>query len=340
MATKVKGGKQSPKGGLTVKPLVLDRWVVKTRTNALGGQKDYMSLTEREVSSALVSPHSGNSVLAMGETNRALLRQFPYVDTLPQQVPPQEPDDLLEIPVKPGDLVVVKCELQFAANHNSYPKLLMLPPELAKLFVMVEFHDPLVEKVQLVQTFFPLLSLNVFLELEGFQDLTEEDHDESIGDTKIWDRNDLGGFRQKDYVRKRSWLNSNKSANTFETDYVQFHTMVWRSNDLLTCIPGVCETRREKHWFLDNWNTNVYKSFRELSGETMIKFPLVGIVGTLLEQRVITHSFTAGGEYIGGTTHRTTFYKILFRDRVPVWVDAPVWKCPDPLSLPIYLPIP
>ena len=108
----------------------------------------------------------------------------------------------------------------------------------------------------------------------------------------------------------------------------------------LAGIPGIVETRREKHWFLDNWNSNIYRSFRDLKGENYVKFPLVGIVGTLMETKVVTHSLTGGGEYIGGDEFQTTFYKILFRDRIPVWVDAPVWRCPEPLSLPIYLPIP
>lgn len=266
-------------------------------------------------------------------------------DALPGALLPG-PGDLLEHPPEVGDLVVVKCDLQFASTGNTYPKMFVLPEALTDRFVMVDILNPKVKKTTTDSKYFPILGLNVFLDIEGFLDLTQEDYEENLSDTKIWDRKDLGGIRQKDYIRKRAWLEKSfpesilRSSGTYHKDYVEFHTMVWRENDLITGIPGIVETRREKHWFLDNWNSNIYRSFRDLRGENFVKFPLVGIVGTLLDTRVVTHSLTTGGEYIGGEEYQTTFYKILFRDRTPVWVDAPVWKCPEPLSLPIYLPIP
>lgn len=320
------------------RPLVLDRWLVKTRTLALGAQRLYMSLIEREATSVVVGP--GKTPVGVGTTNKALLRQFPYTDTVLPEAPTTFPEDFLDTRPVPGDLIVVKCDLQFATSNSVYPKTMLLPDALNNLFIMVELTRPTIKK--LVPEFFALLSLNVYKNIESFLDLTEEDHEHNISDTKIWDRSDHGGFRQRDYIRKRDWL-ANRSIHetgNFQTDCVEFHSMVWRENDLLTSIPGMMETRREKHWFLDNWNPAIYKSFKDITGETMLKFPLVGVVGTLLEVKVVTHGYAKHGEYMGGNTHQTIFYKVLFRDRTPVWVDAPIWKCPDPLSVPIFLPIP
>ena len=254
--------------------------------------------------------------------------------------------DLLECPPEVGDLVVVKCDLQFASIGNYYPKIFMLPEGLADRFVSVDVADHTKIKPATSSNYFPILNLNVFLDPESMLDLAESDYEDNMGDTKIWDRADLGGIRQRDYIRKRAWLQEHYSnsitfsSGKFNTDYVELHTLVWREDDLITGIPGVMETRREKHWFLDNWNSNIYKSFKDIKKGSYVKFPLVGIVGTLLDTKTLTHSMTKDGNYINGTDFETTFYKVLFKNRIPVWVDAPVWKCPQTLCLPIYLPIP
>lgn len=366
--------------------LKLDLWVTKARTLlSYGSSKLYNCLIEKENSSLIVAavdkpvgvgkinkellrrfpyvvdPKSnipvhehglsvdepGHSSLGLGGDDLGTENKDPdrWQDDHERGLLPG-PGDLLEIPPVVGDLVVVKCDLQFASTGNTYPRMFVLPESLTDRFVAVDIMNPKVRKASCECKYFPILCLNVFLEIDGMLDLTKDDYEENLSDTKIWDRKDLGGIRQKDYIRKRAWLASTfpedilRSSGTYSQDYVEFHTLVWRENDLITGIPGIVETRREKHWFLDNWNSNIYRSFRDLKGENYVKFPLVGIVGTLMETKVVTHSLTGGGEYIGGDEFQTTFYKILFRDRIPVWVDAPVWRCPEPLSLPIYLPIP
>lgn len=239
-----------------------------------------------------------------------------------------------------GDLVVVKCDLQFVSAGISFPNNYFLPGVLKDKFIMVDIVNH--ERKLLEETkYIPTLTLNVFLDIDGMLELTAYDYEESMTDTKRWDMREHGGLRLIDYVSKRSKvLDGNGFSMFLSDDSVDFHQIAFKDTDLITNIPGLVETRRQKHWFFNNWNNNIYRSGSNLTSETYVKFPLVGLVGTLLDFKVVTHSLTADGQYVGGKDFKTIFYKVLFNGRIPVWVDAPLWKCPDSLDLPILLPIP
>jgi hypothetical protein len=240
-----------------------------------------------------------------------------------------------------GDLVVVKCDLQFASAGYTFPQSYFLPHVLKEHFVMVDIIDHQRRRVDEETKYIPVLTLNVYLDIEGMLELTEEDYEESYADTKIWDKRERGGLRLRDYVCKRSSLfKASGDGHLAFQENVEFYTIAWRENDVITGVPGIIEARKEKHWFFNSWNNNIYRGVNDLQKESYVKFPLVGLVGTLLDTRIVTHGLTADGRYVAGEDFKTIFYKVLFRDRIPVWVDQPVWKCPEPLALPILLPIP
>lgn len=330
--------------------LPLGQWLTKSRSIAWGAGRIYMTIFDREEDVREVYPSVPppfKFALPYGSTKMSSLVDANIILTENgRQIKPEplseysikDEEDLINRFVEPGDLVVVKCDLQFANTVNQYPSMYQLPQSIIDLFVTV---DPITgeHKNSLESFVIPVLNLNVYLDIEGFLSLTSYDYEEALMDTKLWDRTDLGGFRQRDYVQKRSKFNLGTGPD-LDLGRVSFYNFVWRNTDLVTMIPGIVETRKEKHWFIDNWNSNIYKSPKDIGREQFVKFPLVGVVGTLLEVRHVSHGLSKSGDYIGGNEYQTTFYKILFHDRIPLWVDAPVWKCPEPLRLPICLVIP
>lgn len=243
-------------------------------------------------------------------------------------------------PAEVGDLVVVKCDLQFVFKNNMLGNAnILLPFALYDKFETVDVitHQ---KKMLSESNYVPILNLNVYFDIEGMLELTEEDYESSLNDTKIWNMNEIGGFRERDYVSKRAKTGRMEPPQCFRSEEVRFYNLVWREDDIITGIPGVVEVRKHKHWFIGNYNPGVYRSSKDIERESFVKLPLCGLIGTLVETKLVKHGLSKYGDYIEGDDHETMFYKILFKDRLPVWVDAPVWKCPEELSLPIYLPIP
>lgn len=311
------------------------KWQILTRTGDYGKERLYLTIFHRP--GDIVTPKTGDTPTIIGS---ALCQPESTTETTEGEPLLETPESLERLLPTVGDLVVVKADLQFISAGNNFPNHYMLPDNLRELFKMRDLvnQNP---KMPHETKFIPTLTLNCYLDIDGMLELTAYDYEESMTDTKRWDMREHGGLRLRDYVTKRSKLfGGNGESISLRDDNVDFYTIAWKPEDMLTVIPGVVETRRQKHWFFNNWNNNIYKSASDLTSETYVKFPLVGMVGTLLDFRVVTHGMTPDGQYVEGSDHKTIFYKIWFNGRIPVWVDAPVWKCPDPLILPILLAIP
>lgn len=305
---------------------IMDKWFTRARVNEYGSGRLYMSIY--------------HASWRYFDGRRLVVTHLP--DVPPKNVLLPALGGLEDYLPTIGDLVAVKCDLQFVSTAFSYPNHYFLPPALKDKFIMVDIVNHTTKGSPEETKYIPTLTLNCFLDVDGMLELTGYDYEESMTDTKRWDMREHGGLRLRDYVTKRSKiLNGDGQSIGFSAgDSVNFHQIAWLDTDMITGIPGVVETRRQKHWFFNNTNNNIHQSSSDLTGETYVKFPLCGLVGTLMDYRVVTHSLTADGQYVGGNDYKTIFYKIWFSGRIPVWVDAPVWACPDPLSLPILLPIP
>lgn len=231
-----------------------------------------------------------------------------------------------------GDLCLVPIEMFLAASHSSH--IQPIPSSLAVKFV----HVDLAGNTKKGSGIHPILTLFCIQDIDTYLTLTGEDYEESLNQTKIFGRTtkaNATGLWNYDYIVKYDDFSIRPKT-------VDLFLVKWAPTDLLSVIPGVVEVRARKNWFYgDTTSQNMYKA---LTGNTGIKneieLPVVGLVGTVLQTRNVIHDYDERGNIIVGDKCQSTFYQILLKDRVPVWVQGPVWKCPDELILPVYLPVP
>jgi hypothetical protein len=240
-----------------------------------------------------------------------------------------------------GDLVSARCELNFA-SHDTFmvPKEYWLPVKLEEQFKATGQMIPGNSEICARDVgFTPILFLDVYLDISLLSELTHDDYEQSMMETKLWDFESSRGFVMKDYMRVR-----NKPQH-ISKEYVEFFSFCFRDGDILAEMPNLFETRKEKFWFYGHDAPNMYKNPVDKTKERLIKMPSVGVTGLLLEKKTLLHSFinedTGNPNYVKGDRYKTTFYKILFNNRQPLWTDALVVKIneEDKLDLPIYLPV-
>lgn len=233
---------------------------------------------------------------------------------------------------EPGDLCLVPVELFLAATNSSMVQ--PLPDSLAVKFVHVDLAGNV--KTRKGHELHPVLTLFCVKDLDGYLELTEEDYEESMHTTKLWKRHSQsGGLWNYDYITKYAHYDLSPKN-------VDLYLVSWSPTDLISVVPGVVEVRTRRNWFYgDTVSQNMYEglSGRETPSQE-IELPVVGMLGTVLSTKIVYHSYDKYGNVIVGSQHKSTFYQILLKDRVPVWVQGPVWKCPDEIILPVYLPVP
>lgn len=238
-----------------------------------------------------------------------------------------------------GDLVLAKCDLNFIENDSfMIPREYFLPPNLEEQFKAT---GPMISGNSEICArdvgFTPVLFLDVFLDISLLGEITEEDYDQSQTETKLWDFNSSRGFLMKDYVR----VQGSPASNSILSNYVEFFSFSFKDNDIVAEIPSLFETRKEKFWFYSSKSSNIYRNPSDTTKERLLKMPVVGVCGTLLDTKTLVHARTDTIPFVKGNTHTTTLYKILFNSRVPLWVDSVVVSVreEDKLDLPIYLPV-
>lgn len=236
---------------------------------------------------------------------------------------------------EPGDLVLVPVEIWLSSNTTLKPRL---PVSIAMKFCTVDRNGNYAQAMSINRTINPIIELFCIEDLEGFLSLTEKDYDESMGQTKVWDvKNKYPGLHRYDYILKP------RSGSYFERDDIDLFLVAWEELDSLSVIPGIKQSKMRKSWFaMDIQSQNLYKSLESINVpiSSEIDVPVVGTIGTLLEKKLVLHSFDLHGNLIVGADTKSWFYKIILRGRRPMWFQGPIWKCPDELVLPIYLPIP
>lgn len=286
---------------------ILNRWVLRSRGMAWGLKDQYMSYI--------------SSVEEDEDTSGALL------ETLE--------DPRRRVPII-GDLVVVKCDLQFVKLVGGYMGYTShwhhsLPKGINAKFINGHMGEkPFLDYLEYGIS--PRLDIRVYENPDDLLSLTSEDYDNSQNETKTWSTKSVGGYIMNDYVYK--FANRGQLDGDVK-DIVYFFSLAFGDDEIITSMPGVYEYRKKKEWYADG---DVF--YDGLDAETNIKLPVIGIVATLLDSKLVRHSVTKRQEYIGGEGCETMFYKILFRGRRPIWVDSIIWRCPEALSLPIYLPLP
>lgn len=232
---------------------------------------------------------------------------------------------------EPGDLCLIPLELFLASSNSS---IQFLPDTLAVKFVHVDLTGNIKPKTG--HGIYPSLNLFCVVDLDGYLELTQEDYEESLHSTKLWKRNSQkGGLWNYDYITKYSFHdNDPKNVDLFLVN--------WSPTDLISVVPGVVEVRTRRNWFYgDTVSQNMYDSLsRHERPSQEIELPVVGLVGTVLKTKVVYHSYDKNGNVVVGSQEKSTFFQVLLKDRIPVWVQGPVWKCPDELILPVYLPVP
>lgn len=234
---------------------------------------------------------------------------------------------------EPGDLVLAPCEMWLTSATLHYnTSRNALPDNIAVKFLTV---DPKGRPRQ-GSIIRPVVELFCIEDLSGFLKCTKDDYEESMQQTKLWNiKPKYPGIIQYDYIMRR--------VGSFDTEIIDLFLVAWEEQDTLSVIPGIVEVRSRKHWFTpDQHSQNMYKSLEHINVPVSsdIELPVVGMLGTLLEKRLITHSYDKHYNVIEGGDQESWFYKILLRGRRPMWFQGPVWKAPEELVLPIYLPIP
>ena len=268
---------------------IVNRWILRSRGSAWSIGEQYMSyILEESTSTSLL------------ESSEDVVRGFPII----------------------GDLVVVKCDLQFtgAGDIKFINKFCGALPNgiMEKLRYDYIGGDG---RFEILKGPYPYLTIRVWEEPEALLLLTTEDYERSQGETKTWNLNDNDGYRTIDCIL---------SHEHRKMTVVKFFSLIFRENEIITGIPDIYEIRREYEWYMGGLEIGLIRH---------IKLPIIGVVGTLLDSKVLRHDVTKRGEYIGGEGSETVFHKILFRGRRPMWVDSMIWRCPSALSLPIYLPL-
>lgn len=232
-----------------------------------------------------------------------------------------------------GDLVLVPCDMWLTSATLHYNTARnALPDALSVKFLTVDSRgNP--RQGSIIR---PVVELFCIEDLEGFLRCTTADYEESMQQTKLWNiKPKYPGILQYDYImRQTEFMNS---------DIVDLFMIAWEDQDILSVVPGIIEVRSRKHWFTpDQHSQNMYKSMEHINVPmaSSIELPVVGMLGTILEKRLITHSYDKYCNVIEGNDQQSWFYKILLRGRRPMWFQGPVWRAPEELVLPIYLPIP
>lgn len=229
-----------------------------------------------------------------------------------------------------GDLVMVPVELFLSSNVTPTNKA--LPPALAMKFLLVDVKGSPRQGAS-VQ---PTVELFCVEDLDAFVSLSADDYEVSMGQTKLWDiKPKYPGLHRYDYIVQ--------PTNLINSNLVELFLVAWHENDSLSVVPGIIETRTRKHWFTtDHHSQNIYRSLIQGNVPVLseVDLPVVGMLGTVLEKRLVSHDFDLYGNLISGVKEQSWFYRILLRGRRPMWFQGPVWKCPNELVLPIYLPIP
>lgn len=234
-----------------------------------------------------------------------------------------------------GDLVVVKCDLQFVGINGGYightSNWRQSLPDGINIKLINGYTSKNSNKGYFECGVTPRLDIRVYEEPEELLSLTSEDYDKSQNETKSWSTKSVGGYIMNDYVYKFA----NRGQVTRETnDIVKFFSLAFTNEEIITGIPGAHEIRKKKEWYADG------DAFFGFDDDATIKLPIIGVVATLLDSKLLRHNVTKRQEYIGGVGSETMFHRVLFRGRRPMWVDSMIWRCPAAISLPIYLPLP
>lgn len=236
---------------------------------------------------------------------------------------------------EPGDLVLVPIEVWLSSGIiRSHRGAHVLPDSLAVKFHLVDEKGRSKPLTSLV----PVAELFCVEHLEDFISLTSHDYKDSMGQTKLFDTKAMyPGIMRYDYIQKSG------PYSYYDFKSVNLFLISWSETDCLSVIPGVVESRQRKDWFThDSWSQHLYKAMENDNKTvlTQVELPAVGMLGTVLERRTVCHSYDESGNITVGTREQTEFYRIILKGRRPMWFRGPVWKCPEELVLPIYMPVP
>jgi hypothetical protein len=241
-----------------------------------------------------------------------------------------------------GDLALipVRVSLQGSTNPRGYKRIEV---DLGYRFILVEqASGKPIEDVILPIDF----SLSCVENLDNYLMLSDHQYEDGLRYTQILGKTNM----YPDLYLLNEILGHKPPAppNNIFIDHlapIRIFSILWKRQDILALLPGVSHMIPRPMW-----QSRTLARMREEQGgprinhfsDTLsgtVEVPTVGVAGTIIDKRTVRHSIGKNNTVVAGNDCTSTFYQMMVSGRKPMWFRGPVWKCPDELILPIYLPV-